>query len=539
MTEVVLTNATVLTLEAAGPTQSAIAIKDGRIRAVGSAEDLTASALPGTSVVDLAGLTICPGFIDTHQHTSFAAFEPLQIDCSTPPLETLADVLATIATAMAREPRGRWVRAWGFNAGKVPEARNPTRGELDQVAPDNPLLLVDLSYHAGYVNSAGLRQLGIDRNTPNPGHGEIVRGRRGEPTGELLEGGLDEAQLQSWRSLVQRSPEDAVGILEHYLHRALSLGITGVGDALVLPDAAALYQRAASENRLPITVHQLFGGDTFFGRPAVNPGMVAEESGPKLRAGAMKLFMDKVHPDGPAITCVDAAGRVNESGSTYYGPEDVEDLARRAVEAGVVPAIHAIGNRAIEQVLAAYAAIRRSAPRREARLRLEHFSLGTVEQTRRAAELGVIVSTQPILAYSWGDAFMSWRRGDRSLRVLPLRSLTDAGVIVAGGSDYPCDKLPPLLGMWAAVARRSETGAEVDPDEGVTPIEALRMYTVNAAIASGCEDEEGTIRAGKRANLVVLDHNPLTSSVEQLRDIGVVQTYVDGECVFDRAAVGT
>lgn len=537
MTDTLLVNATVLTLEPGSPVLSAVAIRNGRIRAVGDTQELLASASPDAVVIDLAGGTVCPGFIDSHQHTSFAAFEPLQIDCSTPPHESLAEVLSTIGSALIDEPPGRWVRGWGFTAAKVREGRNPTRWDLDQVAPRNPLLVVDLSYHAGYVNSAALQWLSIDGGTPNPVHGEIVRDDHGEATGELLEGGLDEAQLESWRSLSETSPQDAVGLIEQFLKRAASYGITGVDDALVLPEAAALYRRAASEDRLPLTVRQLFGGRTFFGRPEVGRWMTPEHAGPKLRAGAMKLFMDKVHPDGPAISCVDAAGALHESGSTYYSPAEIEELACEAVDAGVVPAIHAIGNRAIAQALDAYAAVRRTKRGSDVRLRLEHFSLGTVDQVRRAADLGVIVSTQPILAYSWGDAFMRWRGSDKGLRVLPLRSLTDAGVVVAGGSDYPCDKLPPLLGMWAAVARRSETGAEVDADEGLTAIEALRMYTTNAAMATGRETEEGTLSVGKRANLAILDTNPLICSEDELRSATVMQTWVDGQRIFDRAGV--
>lgn len=536
MTDLILSNATVVSLDphASG---SAIAISQGRISAVGTEGAVREGADPRTVVVDLSGLAVCPGFIDTHQHASFAAFEPIGVDCSTPPLERVRDVLATLEASAATQPPGRWIRAWGFNAGKVAEGRNPTRAELDDVAPSNPLLLVDLSFHAGYVNSTALRDLGIGRDTPDPPHGQIVRDASGEPTGELLEGAIDGAQLRSWRSLAVRSIDESVGLLEQYCRRALSHGITALGDALVTTDGAALYQLAAAEGRLPLTVQQLFGAATFFGRPDPGLAMLVEANGPRLRGGAMKLFMDKVHPDGPAITCLDQDQVVRESGDSYYTVAELEELAGRAVSMGIAPATHAIGNRAIDAVLDAYAAVRRVHPHADARLRLEHFSLGTLDQVKRAAALGVTVSTQPILAYSWGDAFVEWRRGDKRLRVLPLHSLIDAGVMVAGGSDYPCDKLPPLLGMWAAVARSSESGAPIDPEEGVTPEEALRMYTANAAVASGREDEEGTITPGKRANLVVLDGDPLSCTVDGIREIGVVQTYVDGERVFHREQV--
>jgi len=514
--------------------RTAIAISGGRIAAIGDSGAVLREAAPRTEVVDLRDATVVPGFIDTHQHTSHAAFEPVQIDCSTPPLESVADVLEEIRRDIAAVPRGGWIRAWGFNAGKVREGRNPTRRELDDVAPDNPLLLIDLSFHAGYVNTAALRALGISRDTPDPRHGEITRDRHGQPTGELLEGAIDEAQLASWKAIAADSAV-ALDLLEAYCRRLLSLGITAVGDALVTPDGAVLYEHAAAAGRLPLTVQQMHGGRAFFARPVVGAEMAAETL-PRLRGNTVKLFMDKVHPSGPAITLRGESSVPIDLGSTYYSVSELEELAQRAVSLGIVPATHAIGNRAIAHVLEAYARVRKALPARDTPLRLEHFSLGTVEQVQRAAGLGVVVSTQPILAYSWGDAFMDWRRGERAIRVLPLRSLTDAGVVVAGGSDYPCDKLPPLLGMWAAVSRRSESGAPVDPEEGVTALEALRMYTVNAAIASGRQDEEGSIAVGKRANLVALDGNPLDCATDALRDLTVLRTYVDGQCVFEREA---
>jgi hypothetical protein len=252
-----------------------------------------------------------------------------------------------------------------------------------------------------------------------------------------------------------------------------------------------------------------------------------------LRGGTLKLFMDTVYP-GPAIDhCEDGIPDVHR-GRNYYGAAEAEELVRTATGRGLEVSIHCLGNCALRQALDAYAAVRRSPGGLDRRLRVEHFIIATQEQVRRTAELGVVVMMQPVFAQAWGDMYLDeWRGpGQPQLRILPMRSLLDAGATVAASSDYPCAALSPMEGIWSAVTRRGPNGEPVDPEEAVSPLEALRAYTVSAALACGRESEEGTLEAGKRANLVVLDRNPLTCGHDELRELGVMSTYVDGDCRY-------
>lgn len=540
MADVLFVHGSVLTLDPLNTVHSALALRNGRIQAVGEAGDLQRLAHPDTEIIDLGGRTICPGFIDGHNHFSIASFEPRQVNCSTPPLANLPEVLEAIRAQAARELPGQWVRGWGFHSSRVPEQRNPSRWELDEVCPHSPFVLMDMSYHACHVNSRALELAGITRLSPDPPGGEIVRDAHGEPTGTLLEAAMDIPQALSWLSFIERSPDDATALVEQNCRTHLAVGITGVGDALVVPEAVDLYRRAAERDRLLLTMHQMHGGDTFFAKP--RPGAkrvdMRADYGRMLRGGMLKMFMDKVYDKVFAPANMDHCDHgvpVSRVENLYYSARETEDLVLAAAAQGLDVAIHCMGSTAIDQTLAAFSAQRRTAPTAQTRLRIEHWIVGSPQQARRTGELGAVVMAQPGCFYNLGDIYLQFRAGQPDLKIMPLRSLLDAGVIVAASSDYPCGDLPPAQGIWGAVVRRTSEGVPVDVDEAVTPLEALRMYTSAAAYACGRESEEGTLEVGKRANLVVLDRNPLSCPVESLREMTVLQTYVDGKRLFVRA----
>ena len=243
----------------------------------------------------------------------------------------------------------------------------------------------------------------------------------------------------------------------------------------------------------------------------------------------VKLFMDAVHPS-PAIDRPVGGIPDVHTGVAYYGRGELRDLAIAAVEAGLGVAMHALGDCAIDLALDAAAAVRATGAGRDAHLRIEHFVLASREQARRAADLGVVVVTNPGFLDAWGDQYLErWITDGRpDLHVLPLRDLVDAGVTVAAASDYPCDVLDPFHGIWAAVARRSWTGDVLHAEQALTPLEALRLATVGGAAALRRGGEEGSLEPGKRANLAVLDRDVLDCPADELATIRVLRTLVNG-----------
>jgi predicted amidohydrolase YtcJ len=536
MVDQIFTNATVLTMDKTAQRVSSLGVRDGKIEAVGDEAAVRACLHPDAIVVDLCGRTVVPGFIDGHTHFIYSAFEASQVDCSTPPITTLAEVLERVRDAAAATEPGRWVRGWGYHWSRVLERRNPTRRDLDAVAPEHPVVILDASYHGCFVNSRALELAGIDRHASPRGHGIIVVDEDGEPTGELFENSSDLPAALSWRSYVERSPEAAIALVEANAKRHLALGITSVSDALVDPQGAELYEAVAKAGRLPIDVHQMLGGRSFFEAPRLGEAPSEERLRARLgrlSAGTVKVFMDVVHP-GPAIDRREG-DRCRHTGRNFYTRSEGEALVLDIVKRGFEPAVHTLGSCALEQALSAYGAVRRLPGGDAASLRIEHFIIATSEQVDVTAELGVKAVVNPGFLHQWGDMYLHTWRGDETdwdeLMIIPIRSLLDAGVKVAAGSDYPCAPMSPLACIGAAVTRMSMTGEVVDAREAIDPLEGLRLYTSGAAAVDG-RDDIGTIEVGKRASFAVLEADPTAVTPTDIGSIRVLETWVDGERAF-------
>ena len=537
--ELLFTGGRVLTMDALDRIASGVAVRDGRIVAVGDSEEARRAVGPDATHVPLQGRALIPGFCDPHNHFSMTTFEPRSVDCRTPPLAGKAAVLEAIAAAAAGSLAGQWIWGLGFNTGAfepvIGDADALLRGELDEVAPHNPVCVMDSSYHACYANSAALALVGIDRGTPNPPGGEIRRDGSGEPNGVLWERAMDPVHHASMRGYIDTFGPDVVAdLVQQNAQRHLSYGITSVGDALVMPESAEIYRLTDERGKLPIVIHQMRGGPGFFTAPedAAGGAFLEDDVSDRLRGGIVKIFMDPVWPS-PAMTICHADGATEDFGAPYYGQEEVDHLVLDATSHDLQVAIHCIGNRAVEQGLNAFERALRETPRSDPRYRIEHFSLATTEQIVRAQSLGVIISHQPPFLNAVGDYFETRiAAAGIDARPIPYRAMLDAGLAVASGSDFPCAPVDPLLGLYGLVSRRSGDGQLVAEEQAITPREALRTYTLNSAAAMFREHEVGSIEVGKRADLVVLSHDPSLVDPEFIRQLVVQQTYVDGDLLY-------
>ena len=534
--DVVIVNANVRTVDDHDSVAQAVLMSGGKFAAVGTEAEVRAAAQADAQVIDVGRRTVVPGFIDAHNHLSIAAFAPDAVDCSTPPLSTLGEVLKAIEKHCKTVPAGQWVIGMGFHMSHIREQRNPTRYELDEVAPNNPFFLMDASCHAGFANSLALGEVGISSHTPQPWGGEIELDKKGQPTGVLIETAVNTLHSASWNAYAERDWEHAVELLNAKMKEYLAVGLTAVGDAMVTAKAAELYRRADLQHKLAFTVQQLHAGDHFFAMQDLRRhdlvDRIKEPSSDMLRGGTIKIFVDRAYPS-PAIDRIHD-GCCTHVGAAFYTKSEIHELALRASELGINTAIHAMGNCAIDTVLDAYEDVRRRR-KSDSVLRLEHGFIADPKQGSRMAELGVDLIASPGLAYGWGEVFDMWRgENQHHLRLFPVRSMLDAGVRVSLASDHPCGTFSPAEIIWTAVARTTRRGALLEPDEAITAGEALRLYTINAAHASNRADEEGSIEVGKRANLVVLDRDIVTCPTDDIRETQVDLTYVDGELVHAR-----
>ena len=535
--ELLFTGGRVLTIDPMDRIASGVAVHDGRIVAVGDSAEARAAVGPDAVHVDLRGRALVPGFCDPHNHFSMTTFEPRSVDCRTPPMAGPAQVIDAIAAAAAGAPDGQWIWGLGFAARNFEPSGDELlhRRDLDEAAPNNPVCVMDSSYHACYANSAAMALVGIDRDTPNPPGGEIRKDDDGEPNGVLWERAMDPVHHASMRSYIDTFGEEVVaGLVEQNALRHLSHGITSVGDALVMPESAEIYRLTDERGKLPLVIHQMRGGPGFFAAPedAAGGAYMEDDVSDRLRGGIVKIFMDPVWPS-PAMTVCHEDGTTEPVGEPYYGQEEVDHLVLDAASHGLQVAIHCIGNRAVEQGLNAFERAQREIKRDDPRYRIEHFSFATPEQIERARSLGVIISHQPPFLNAIGE-FFETRIAEAGLDSVPIpyRDMLDAGVFVASGSDFPCAPVQPLLGLYGLVSRTARDGRQVAADQAISPLEALRTYTLNSATAMFREHEVGSIEVGKRADLVVLSHDPTLVDPTYIQEMAVQQTYVDGDLLY-------
>jgi predicted amidohydrolase YtcJ len=506
----VLVNGTILTMDGCASVATALAIRDGRIAAVGSAEAVLHLRQHDAEIVDLAGSTVLPGFVDPHNHFAVGVFEGEWTDCR--PLASVAAIQTALRAAAARTAAGDWVRAVGYHHGQLAERRHPTRAELDEAVPDRPVFIVHFSYHQGVANSRALAAAGISRGTPDPPGGEVGRDRAGEPNGLLFERAMAVVERASRAGWEARFVESAAAACRRYA----AVGLTTVQDAAVGPAMERRYVEAQAAGQLAIRVERMALSDAGWFEP---PWELARAPG---HGRTLKVFVDGGYRCALRLP---RDGRDVESGFLFYRPDDLAELLATAWRSGWRVTAHAIGNLGVETALTAIEAALHRHPPGEGRVRLDHAMFLTPALIGRIRALGLGVVSQPSFLYDQGAPTL---RLPPELRCRPFRSLRDATALQAFSSDYPCGSLAPLVGIYAAATRRTRAGDVVDPDEAVSVPAALAAYTIDAARAVGIETECGSLEVAKRADLVVLDRNPLAVPPEDLLGIRVLRTVVAG-----------
>ena len=509
MPETVFSGGHVVTMDARTNGATAVAVRDGRIAATGGAE--LVAAYPGADRVDLAGMTLVPGFIDAHNHLSVAALHPCFGDATA--VRTVDDLHAVVRDHAAANPDLDFVRLHGWDENRWDFAVD--RQVLDALAGDRPVVLAHYSLHQCVANSAALDRLGIGAATPDPQAGEIGRGPDGRPNGLLVERAWSDAHA---RSLAAYATPDRWA--EHIAARARQLwrdGITAVHDAACSPEAEDVYRAMAAAGTLPLSVLALpHPAALLRNEPGGRlDGPATGDGGEWFRVGPMKLFAD----GGVSIALDTAVG----GHRIRYGVlmDDLEACALRATDRGFRLAVHAIGNLGVTRALDVFETVARGRDD-DHRFRIEHAGVTGPAEWQRAAALGAIGVVQPGFVEHVGNQTHGVRFDDHHW--LAFAGLAEAGVTLAGSSDDPCAPVQPLWCIDRGVHRTTSTGIAFEPEQSVPFTDWLHAYTLGAAMAGGQEDERGSITPGKRADLVVLD---VTSGTPR-----VAATWVAGGCVW-------
>lgn len=517
-----LVNGTVLTMDPARPRGEALAIRDGRIAAVGSNTEIRRLGTPDAEVLDLTGNTVLPGFVDAHNHFSAAALDVFWADCSTPPLRSIVEIQAALRRAAERTPPGEWVRGWGYHHAHLAERRHPTRQDLDEAVPDRPAILMHFSHHQCVANSRALAAAGITRATSDPPGGEMARDKSGEPTGLLFERAMGLCEVKSREGWERRFSEVAAAASRRYAEA----GITTVQDAAVSPATAQRYLEAARAGRLGIRVQMMaVGAGGWFEAPTdLSQERMWDTAGPNLLPGPLKIFVDGGYRCAMRVT---RGGEPVTTGFLFYKRSELAGLLVSAWRRRWRVTCHAIGNLGVETCVGAIEDALRREPTGADRVRLDHAMFLTRDLIERIKALGIWVVVQPAFVHD-----LSAGNAGEEIRRLPFRTLRDAGIPLAFSSDFPCGTLSPLVGIYAAATRRTRSGEASEVEEAIPVRAALEAYTINAARAGGLGQDCGSLEPGKRADLIVLDRNPLEVGPEELPRLKVVRTFVAGQEVW-------
>ncbi|HEY8922438.1 MAG TPA: amidohydrolase [Candidatus Limnocylindria bacterium] len=535
----VYANGRILTCDPGQPSAAAVAVRDGRIMAVGEAAVVEPHLDAGATTIDLGGRTMVPGFIDAHNHMACTAETFFAVDASPRSVSSIAELVAAVAEAAARTPEGAWIRGFGMDWTRFAEGRRPTRWDLDEAGSEHPLVILHVSGHYALVNSRALADAGLSETAADPEGGSLERDESGRLTGLLLDSATN-LVLQSSVDICGHGPnihtavetDELARMIGEASRRYLAAGLTTICDPQVTSREMTAYQHARAQGDLPIRTvmlplsHQL---DEYL---AI--GLVGPMGDDHLRIGAMKFYTDGAITGGTAMFSQPMGSRGQYPGSLYHQPGELADLLRRAAGAGWQLAIHTMGDRAMGIMLDAVEAAMNAAPDGDIRHRIEHSTWPTPEQLARIARLGMVPVTQPGSIAELGDIWHD-HLGERVHRAMPLRDQLELGIRPAISSDAFVQSYRPLDTIAAAMHRVTPSGFQVGPDQELTIEEALAAHTINAARALHMEDRIGSIEVGKLADFAVLDGDLLATPAEAIRQIPIWMTVISGEVLHSTA----
>ncbi|HLE52091.1 MAG TPA: amidohydrolase [Anaerolineales bacterium] len=550
-----LFNARIYTLNPDLPIASAIAIDGGRLLAVGTDEAILAefggnrigqagvrsAASPLSCNMD--GKAIIPGLTDAHIHLQQYALGLQKIDCETP---SRAECLERVAERARNTPRGGWILGHGWNQNDWPEGFG-TAADLDSIAPEHPVYLTAKSLHAAWANSAAFHLAGITAQTPDPDGGRLQHHENTSLTGILFE----TAMALVSQAIPEPTLSQIVQAIQAAQPRLWRMGLTGVHDFDRQPCFSAL-QVLHQRGELGLRVVKSIPIEAL--SHAVELGLRSGFGDDFLRIGSVKAFADGALGPRTAAVLQPYVGEPDNRGILMLDAEELFERGRLAVENGLSLAVHAIGDRANHEVLTAYAQLRElesklgpsgsktggTVSHPPLRHRIEHVQIIHPDDAPRLAALDVIASMQPIHATSdFPAADRYW--GEHAAHSYAWRTLLDFSTRMAYGSDAPVDSPNPFWGLHAAVTRRRQDGSPGPdgwyPAQRLSLNEALYGYTAGAAYAAGMENRLGRLAPGYLADLVVLDRDPFSCEVDEIRHIQPLATMVGGEWVYFNSPV--
>lgn len=530
--DLVLINGRFWTVNAQAPEAEAVACRDGRLIAVGNNAEIRRLVGNRTRVIDLQGKRVVPGFNDAHVHfhEGGRGLASVQLrDARTP--EEFRDRIAAFAKTI---PKGRWITEGNWDHENWSPANLPTRQLIDAVTPDNPVSINRLDGHMVLVNSLALKLAGITKDSKDPDGGAIVRDAAGEPTGVLK----DAAMAAVGRVIPNPGEDEIIRAVKAAMRYAAENGVTSVQDMSADADTLRVYQKLLRTDELTVRIygHKPLASWATLAALGINAAYGSD----RLRIGGLKGFADGSLGSTTALffePYLDDPKSSGLPGEEMFPESKMRDHILRADKAGLQVAIHAIGDKANKTILDMFAEVEKTNGTRDRRFRIEHAQHLRPEEIARFGRQHVIASMQPYHAIDDGRWAENRIGPQRARGTYAFRSLLDAGVTLAFGSDWFVAPMDPLKGIYAAVTRRTLDGKRPSgwiPEQKISVAEAIRAFTMGSAFASFEENAKGSIEVGKLADLAVLSHDILRVDPVLIEQATVTMTVFNGKVIFER-----
>jgi len=538
--DVIYAGGDIVTINDAQPSAEALAVKAGKIVAVGARADLEkAHKGPTTQVIDLAGKTLMPSFIDAHSHYINTLSVASQVKLYAPPAGPGKDVPSIVAelkkfAAQHKIPKGALIMGYGYDDTVMPDGRLLNRDDLDAAFPENPVRIDHVSMHGAVLNSLAMKEYGYDANTKTPPGGIIVRKPgTNEPYGLIME----TAFLQAFEKTPPLTPEQEIsGTKAAHLLYAEAGVTTAHEGATHLPQLQTIKRAAeAGVNIIDVVAYPFITDlDKILAEfPVTGWGKYDK----RFKIGGVKITIDG-SPQGrtAAFTTPYLAGgpggEQEWKGELFAPQTDINQALKKVYGLGVPVIFHANGDAAIDALIAAHEFAAADDPTIDRNVTAIHAQFTRKDQVAKYVQYRIRPSFYTLHTYYFAEAHIANRGREQAMYISPMRDAIDAGLHPTNHTDYVVAPIDQMFMLWSAVNRISRAGAEIGPDQRVTPLEGLKAMTIWAAEQYGEQESKGSLEAGKLADLVILDRNPLAVDRMGIKDIKVVETIKEGKTIY-------
>jgi predicted amidohydrolase YtcJ len=534
--DVILVNARIYTVKRQQAWADAMAVRGDKILAVGDKTKIETYRAKKTKVIDAQGRLVLPGFTDCHIHFMDGSLGLTRVDLNG--AETVAEIQKRVKAYADSHPQEPWIQGMGWTYPTFKPTGLPDKKILDDVIADRPIYLVAFDGHSSWANSKALAMAGIDRNTPDPPNGKIVRDEQGEATGALKEaaGDLIDAKIP------KPTRSERLDALRKGIHEANKAGLVRVHSAGQDFEYLDLYNELRKRGELTLRFYIAY----FLNPPGLTPAITKQIEDARrqysdnwISGGVVKTMLDGVVEAHTAAMLAPYTDDPSQSGKLFWDPDQYKATVADLDSRGLQIFTHAIGDRAVRLALDAYQNAAEVNKTKDARPRIEHIETISVQDIDRFGKLGVVASMQPLHSYPDEDTLSIWARNigpERATRPWVWGSIEQKGGVLAFGSDWPVVTLNPWRGVQTAVTRQTEEGEPVGgfvPQQRLSLEDSIRAYTLGAAFAGRREKTEGSLEPGKLADFMVLDRDLFKIEPSEIGKTEVLLTVVGGKVVYE------